>query len=244
MRRALRGRERRALDERGMTLVELLVAMAIMSIVMLVMTTTLTSIQRAVVEEDVRGRLNDQARLAMQSLDRLVRSGNILYDPVDETGNDPYDVTAAGYLFRVYTQAEQAEDEDPRCALWLVNDDQQLLYRTWPVLDPDAATDATLDTLTVSCSKTQAVGASTVTWRVTIASGGVLHATTTTAQTQDPTDPNIRWDVQAVAQPIEITIRYEFIVDGVTEVDLTATFDPGELLARGIYEPPPAQQGV
>ena len=124
-----------------MTLVELVVAMAILSIVMLVMTTTLTSIQRAVVEEDVRGRLNDQARLALQSLDRLVRSGNILYDPVDESGNDPYDVTATGYLFRVYTQAEQTEDEDPRCALWLVNEEQQLMYRTWPVLDPAAASD-------------------------------------------------------------------------------------------------------
>lgn len=127
-----------------MTLVELVVAMAILSIVMLVMTTTLTSIQRAVVEEDVRGRLNDQARLALQSLDRLVRSGNILYDPVDESGNDPYDATATGYLFRVYTQAERTEDEDPRCALWLVNEEQQLLYRTWPVLDPDAASSWTV----------------------------------------------------------------------------------------------------
>jgi prepilin-type N-terminal cleavage/methylation domain-containing protein len=126
-------------DERGMTLVELVVAMGILSIVLLVMTTTLTSIQRAVVEEDVRGRLNDQARLALQSIDRLVRSGNILYDPVDESGNDPYDATATGYLFRIYTQAEQTEDEEPRCALWLVNDEQQLMYRTWPVLDPDAA---------------------------------------------------------------------------------------------------------
>jgi prepilin-type N-terminal cleavage/methylation domain-containing protein len=132
---------RRLRGERGMTLVELVVAMAILSIVMLVMTTTLSSIQRAVVEEDVRGRLNDQARLALQSLDRLVRSGNILYDPVDESGNDPYDPAAMGYLFRVYTQAEQTEDEDPRCALWLVNEEQQLLYRTWPVLDPDAASD-------------------------------------------------------------------------------------------------------
>lgn len=122
-----------------MTLVELVVAMAILSIVMLVMTTTLTSIQRAVVEEDVRGRLNDQARLALQSLDRLVRSGNILYDPADET-LDPYG-GATGYMFRIYTQAEQVEDEDPRCALWLVNEEQQLLYRTWPVLDPDAASD-------------------------------------------------------------------------------------------------------
>ena len=126
-----------------MTLVELVVAMAILSIVMLVMTTTLTSIQRAVVEEDVRGQLNDQARLALQSIDRLVRSGNILYDPVDESGNDPYGA-ATGYLFRIYTQAERAENEDPRCALWLVNDQQQLLFRTWPVLSPNLASDWTI----------------------------------------------------------------------------------------------------
>ena len=131
-------------DARGLSLVELLVAMAILSIVMLVMTTTLTTIQRAVVEEDVRVRLNDQARLAVQVIDRLVRSGNILYDPVDEAGNDPYDAAATGYLFRIYTQAEQVEGQDPRCALWLVNDQQQLLYRTWPILAPEDATGWTI----------------------------------------------------------------------------------------------------
>ena len=99
------------------------------------MTTTLSSIQRAVVEEDVRGRLNDQARLALQSIDRLVRSGNILYDPVDESGNDPFDSTATGFLFRIYTQAEQAENEDLALRA-LAQNEQQLLYRTWPVLDP------------------------------------------------------------------------------------------------------------
>jgi type II secretory pathway pseudopilin PulG len=121
-----------------MTLVELVVAMGILSIVMLVLTTTLTSIQRAVVEEDVRIRLNDQARLAVQSIDRLVRSGNILYDPVDETGNDPYGSTA-GYMFRIYTQAEQSPTQPARCALWLLNDDQELLYRTWPIMQPEDA---------------------------------------------------------------------------------------------------------
>jgi len=127
-------------DERGMTLVELVVAMAILSIVMLVLTTTLSSIQRAVVEEDVRVRLNDQARLAVQSIDRLVRSGNILYDPVDESGNDPYGA-ATGYMFRIYTQAEQSAGQSARCAVWLLNDQQQLLYRTWPILEPDNASD-------------------------------------------------------------------------------------------------------
>jgi prepilin-type N-terminal cleavage/methylation domain-containing protein len=129
---------RRLDDERGMTLVELTVAMMILSIVMLVMTTTLSSIQRAVVEEDVRMRLNDQARLAVQSIDRLVRSGNILYDPVDESGNDPYGA-ATGYMFRIYTQAEQSPTQSARCAVWLVNDQEQLMYRTWPILEPENA---------------------------------------------------------------------------------------------------------
>lgn len=129
---------RRLGDERGMTLVELVVSMAILSIVMLVLTTTLSSIQRAVVEEDVRVRLNDQARLAVQSIDRLVRSGNILYDPVDESGNDPYGA-ATGYMFRIYTQAEQSAGQSARCAIWLLNDQQQLLYRTWPILEPENA---------------------------------------------------------------------------------------------------------
>jgi prepilin-type N-terminal cleavage/methylation domain-containing protein len=135
---ALRSAPQRLGDERGMTLVELVVAMAILSIVMLVMTTTLSSIQRAVVEEDVRMRLNDQARLAVQSIDRLVRSGNILYDPVDESGNDPYGA-ATGYMFRIYTQAEQSAGQSARCAIWLLNDEQQLLYRTWPILEPENA---------------------------------------------------------------------------------------------------------
>ena len=127
-----------------MTLVELMVAMAILSIVSLVFTSTLASVQRAVVEEDVRVRLNDQVRLAVQSIDRLVRSGNILYDPVDESGNDPYDSTATGYMFRIYTQAEQTASQDARCALWLVDDQERLLYRTWPILTPDDASNWTV----------------------------------------------------------------------------------------------------
>jgi len=136
----IRSASRRLGDEHGMTLVELVVAMMILSIVMLVMTTTLSSIQRAVVEEDVRTRLNDQARLAVQSIDRLVRSGNILYDPVNESGNDPYGA-ATGYMFRIYTQAEQTAGQSARCAIWLLNDQQQLLYRTWPILEPENASD-------------------------------------------------------------------------------------------------------
>jgi len=124
----------------GITIAELVVAMAILSIVMLVFTSTLAGVQRAVVEEDVRSRLNDGARLAMQSIDRQVRSGNLLYDPSSETGT-VLGVAATGYLFRVYTQAEFGGDEDPRCAAWFVDDERQLLYRFWPPLNEILATD-------------------------------------------------------------------------------------------------------
>jgi type II secretory pathway pseudopilin PulG len=107
-----------------------------------------------------------------------------------------------------------------------------------------AATDATLDSLAVTCSKTQLVGLSTVTWRVTVNStdGGINHATTTTSQTPDPLDVQTRWDAEATVRPVEITIRYEYIVDGVSQINLKATFDPGDLFTHGIYQPPPAAQ--
>lgn len=133
----------RSTDERGITLVELVVAMGILSTVMLVFTTTLGSIQRAVVEEDVRSRLNDEARLALQSLDRQVRSGNLLYDPATETVEigpiDPFGVSADGQLFRVYTQVQFGNEESSRCAMWFVDDQQRLLYRYWaPGLEGNA----------------------------------------------------------------------------------------------------------
>jgi prepilin-type N-terminal cleavage/methylation domain-containing protein len=131
----------RARGERGMTLVELLVAMAILSIVLLVFTNTLAAMQRAVVDEDVRSRLNDDARLALQTIDRMVRSGNLLYDPDNESGNDPYSPSETGYMFRVYTQTKLKADDNPRCALWLIDDQERLLYREWPTLNPSAATD-------------------------------------------------------------------------------------------------------
>ena len=93
-------------------------------------------------------------------------------------------------------------------------------------------------------AKPPGVGVPTVPGGVTVASGGISHPTPTTSETNDPTDANIRWDAQASTQPIEITIRYEFIVDGVTQINLSATFDPGDLFAHGIYEPPPAAAGV
>jgi len=109
-----------------------------------------------------------------------------------------------------------------------------------------AVTDTTLDTQPpITCvSPPQSVGGSTVIWRVTVATGGIAHATTTTAQTVDPTNGNVRWDVEATTHPIEVTVRYQFFVNGIEQINLLSTFDPGDLLAHGIYEPPPATQGA
>ena len=140
---SMRSRIRAGLaGERGITLVELIVAMGILSIVLLVFTSTLAAMQRAVVEEDVRSRLSDEARLALQALDRQVRSGNLLYDPGDEVGSvDPFGVEADWEPFRVYTQVQFGDEESARCALWLVDDQRRLLYRYWAPLDEENATD-------------------------------------------------------------------------------------------------------
>lgn len=123
-----------------MTLAELMVAMGVLSIAMLALTTTFAGVQRAIVDVEVRSQANDEARLALQTIDREVRSGNLLYSPNAEAGNDPYDALATGYLFRVYTQAKHQPSDDSRCAVWLIDDQEQLLYRWWPPLDETSAT--------------------------------------------------------------------------------------------------------
>jgi len=61
-----------------MTLVELVVAMSILGVVLLVFTSVLASVQRGVVRQDNLSRTLDSARLAIQQLDRELRSGNVL----------------------------------------------------------------------------------------------------------------------------------------------------------------------
>jgi prepilin-type N-terminal cleavage/methylation domain-containing protein len=126
-------------EEAGFTLAELVVAMAILSIAMVVILSALTTIQKAVVNQDLRSQNVDQVRLAMQSIDRQLRSGNLLYNPNAES--------PAGFTLRVYTQAYAIQDASTsiggtsRCALWTIDAQDQLLYRYWPQGRPDEATD-------------------------------------------------------------------------------------------------------
>lgn len=127
-------------DERGVSLVEVMVSMSIMAIAVLVFTSTLASIQRAEIAEERRTQLNDQARLALQSMDRQIRSGNLLYDPTSEPNTVLTSGADAGYMLRVYSQVNAPSTGAYRCALWLINDNKQLLYRWWPPNQPEDAT--------------------------------------------------------------------------------------------------------
>ncbi|HET7236441.1 MAG TPA: prepilin-type N-terminal cleavage/methylation domain-containing protein [Actinomycetota bacterium] len=114
----------RTREDDGITLPELLVAMFIFGIVMLVFTSTLASVQGGVVHQDNLSRTNDQARLALEQLDREIRSGNVLYDPALES--DP------NYVLRVYTQTNFGTPREAfMCALWMIDEQRQLLTRRW-----------------------------------------------------------------------------------------------------------------
>ncbi len=121
-------------DEQGLSLTELLVGMMVMSLASGVFLTTLFSVQRSVAENDIRTRTNTQARLALQTLDHEVRSGNVLYDPA--TSAEPY------FRFKIYTQAN-ATTRQPSpgytCRLWRITSSGELQTRWWPPNRPDLA---------------------------------------------------------------------------------------------------------
>jgi hypothetical protein len=76
--------------ERGTTLVELAVTLAILGTVMSIVLGILVWAQTAVGRETIRSTTQDQGRLAMESLDRDIRSGNILCAWTDNYGLSVY----------------------------------------------------------------------------------------------------------------------------------------------------------
>jgi prepilin-type N-terminal cleavage/methylation domain-containing protein len=126
---ATRTRRIRPSSEAGFTLSELIVAMAILSIVLLVFTTTFASIQRAVSDEQVRSLNNDNVRLALENLDRIVRSGNVLIDP-SVADTDCKSSGSANQCLLAYTQANGTTAQPARCVQWRV-EGETLQTRYW-----------------------------------------------------------------------------------------------------------------
>jgi prepilin-type N-terminal cleavage/methylation domain-containing protein len=115
-------------SEQGMTLLELVVAMSIMVVVAVIFLSVMVSVQNGVERQTDRSQTNDQARLALEQLDREIRSGNVLYDPTLEP------CEALGLCLRIYTQTN-ANIRNPgnQCVQWkIVTATDQLQTRRWP----------------------------------------------------------------------------------------------------------------
>jgi len=140
--------------EDGFTLLELTVALLIMGVIAAAVTSVLYSVQRTYERESYRSQSNDQARLAVEQLDREIRSGNLLYDPdpnpqpvpcplwVCDTTNHIF----PGMALLVYTQ-NNATSHSPgnRCVQWRIYQNQ-LQVRDW---SPEWRNDGIVDAFRV-----------------------------------------------------------------------------------------------
>jgi type II secretory pathway component PulJ len=115
-----------------MTLVELMVSVALMMIVATIFTTVLLSIQKALITQQARSEMNDQARLALQQMDREIRSGNYLYNPTNEaSGTCGGKNCAPSFSLRVFTQANAPTRTPPQQCVHYMTDNGQLFRRAW-----------------------------------------------------------------------------------------------------------------
>lgn len=115
-----------------MTLSELLISVSILILVSGAFLTVVETVQRGVGRQREHSLANDQARLAIERLDREIRSGNVLYDPAAES--------LAYYSLRVYTQSN-ATTRTPgaQCVQWQISN-RELQRRTWSPGDTSTAT--------------------------------------------------------------------------------------------------------
>jgi prepilin-type N-terminal cleavage/methylation domain-containing protein len=124
--------ERRPLPEQGMTLVELMVTVALLSVVIAIVLSVLVSVQSTVARQERRSRANERVRLAVQQLDREVRSGNVFRDPAAEPDDPAHGRVAGGMGLRIYTQANADTRGGSRCMQWRITGGK-LQSREWTV---------------------------------------------------------------------------------------------------------------
>ncbi|MBT0995201.1 type II secretion system GspH family protein [Cellulomonas sp. DKR-3] len=123
-------RAAQASEERGFTLVELIVVMSIFTGLLAIVFGIMLQMSRQTKDNLARTEAADQARIGLMQIDRQVRSGNVISDPEQESssesGADRY------YSLRVYTQTDGVF----QCVQWRVvfpsgSDFGQLEYRSW-----------------------------------------------------------------------------------------------------------------
>lgn len=145
----MRDRLRRPRSDEGMTLVEMLVSMLVFSVAVTLVYGAVIFTMRTMNESQQSSDAVTEARLALATIDRQVRSGNVLYSPANEPAlysgctADPDPLKSAGTCMRIYTQS----NGDEKCVQWQVLDDgsgngtADLRVRSWETTYP--AGDAT-----------------------------------------------------------------------------------------------------
>jgi prepilin-type N-terminal cleavage/methylation domain-containing protein len=131
MTRVIDRSRRTARGEAGFSLLELLVAMAILMIVTGIFIPVLIQSQTTIDRASARSISNDQARLAVEELDKEIRSGNVLYDPSScppPPGNPAGPATCVAtqgitqnMSLLIYTQTD-ANTRNPgnQCVMWRI----------------------------------------------------------------------------------------------------------------------------
>jgi len=138
-------------DEDGVTLTELLVYMGLLGLVTMMVLGSLTSTQFNVQRELSRTDSNDQLRLAIEAMDREIRSSDLLYNPTNE--NYASGDIVSGYSMRVFSEANVPTRGGKRCVQYRITSGGELERRDW---DP-AWSDAN-DPTQVSSWRTLATG--------------------------------------------------------------------------------------
>jgi prepilin-type N-terminal cleavage/methylation domain-containing protein len=116
-------------SEKGYTLMEMAAAMTILALVSTIYLAVMASVQKDFERQSDRSFDNDQARLAVEHLDREIRSGNVLYDPASE--NNPGAEIYPGMSLRIYTQTNaNVRNPGNRCVQWRVTGGE-LQRRDW-----------------------------------------------------------------------------------------------------------------
>lgn len=136
---------RSAADERGFTLVELMTSMALLSLVVTAVLGVMFSVQKAVSFEIKRSQTNDNVRLAMEAIDKEVRSANAF----TVVGSDFVTAVAAntsGTYLSVYTQTNaptrgvtNPDTTGFTCVQWRLSG-TNMQSRIWPVNWREATT--------------------------------------------------------------------------------------------------------
>lgn len=109
-------------DEKGTTLAEAVVTLALLGVVVTMFLVALESMQTGVVRAEGRSIRNDEVRLALSQMDREIRSGNVLYDPASATFADPANDVLPSMSMLIYTQSN-APTRNPgnQCVQWRIS---------------------------------------------------------------------------------------------------------------------------